>query len=152
MKSGRMNFLKKEWRRELNIFKNEPLKLALSFGIGVFIGFTPTVGFQTILCYLISKIFKISFIASFIGSSIPTGIPWLIPFLYYGCYRVGEFLTGIYPHFTISDFRGIGSFVSLSIINFGKPLIAGCLFCGVIGGYLSFFVVYRMLLKRNENK
>jgi len=60
-----LKFLKEQWREELHILRNEPFKLSLSFATGVFIGFIPTVGFQTILCFIVSKVFKMSFIASF---------------------------------------------------------------------------------------
>lgn len=152
IKFFKLEFFKNEWRKELSILKHNPFKLAISFSTGIFIGFTPTVGFQTILCFLVSKVFKISFIAALIGASIPTGIPWLIPFLYYGCYKVGEFIFPSYRNFTLSDFKGIKNFISVSIMNFGKPLIAGSLICGVIGSVLSFFIVYFLVLKFKKNE
>ncbi|MCM8804696.1 MAG: DUF2062 domain-containing protein [Candidatus Omnitrophica bacterium] len=53
MKKINLKFLKNEWRKELYILRTHPLKISLSFATGIFIGFTPTIGFQTILCYLI---------------------------------------------------------------------------------------------------
>ncbi|MEM2990241.1 MAG: hypothetical protein QXQ02_03550, partial [Halobacteria archaeon] len=60
-------------------------------------------------CYLISRLIRGSFIIMFIGSSIPTGIPYFIPFTYYGCYRVGLFITKTHPVFTLSEFRELKS-------------------------------------------
>ncbi len=150
MKKIDIKFLRNEWRRELKILKEYPLKISISFATGVFIGFTPTIGFQTILCYLISKLTGGSFIIMFIGSSIPTGIPYLIPFTYYGCYKVGLFITKMRPEFTLSDFKELKSFLSWIIIDIGKPLIYGCLICGLVGWIISFLLVYFILRFKNE--
>ncbi len=154
MKIINLKFLKEQWREELHILRNEPFKLSISFATGVFIGFTPTVGFQTILCFIISRIFKISFIASLVGASIPTGIPWLIPFLYYGCYKVGKFFVSVNLNFTMGDFKGIKNFIPVGIIKFGKPVIIGSFICAFLGGIVSFLIVYFVTLriKRNEIK
>ena len=78
LKKG-LRFLRREWQNELKNFRGTNSDLALAFSVGVFIGFTPTIGFQTILCYLFSRVFNKSFLAAFIGGSTVTGIPWLIP-------------------------------------------------------------------------
>lgn len=149
-----ISYLRKEWQKELNILKNQPFRLALSLSIGVFIGFTPTIGFQTILCYLFSRLFNLSFIGTFIGGSIPTGIPYQIPFTYYLCYKVGTILLKTKTNFSIHDFKNMKSFVYYSIINFGKPLVAGCFFCAFWGGILTFLISYFLIskLKNEKNK
>ena len=152
MKKISFKFLKNEWNKELKILKLYPLKVSISFATGIFIGFTPTIGFQTILCFIISKLIKGSFIIMFIGSSIPTGIPYFIPFTYYGCYKVGLLITKTKPEFTLLHFKQLKSFLSLIIIDIGKPLIYGCLLCGIIGGIISFFIMFIILkLKHGKN-
>ncbi|PIV64417.1 MAG: hypothetical protein COZ37_01935 [bacterium (Candidatus Ratteibacteria) CG_4_10_14_3_um_filter_41_18] len=64
----------------------------MTFAIGVIIGFSPTIGFQTLLCLLCAKLFRKNFLALFAGSSVPTGIPWVIPFVYFFCYRLGNLI------------------------------------------------------------
>ncbi|MCS7179748.1 MAG: DUF2062 domain-containing protein [bacterium] len=145
-------YLKKEWRKEINIFKNQPFRLALSLSLGVFIGFTPTIGFQTILCYLVSQLLDLSFIGTFTGSSIPTGIPYLIPFTYYFCYKVGTFLLKIKTNFSIHDFKNMKSFLFYSLINIGKPLIVGCFFCAFIGAILTFLLSFFLINRFKKNK
>ncbi|MGC9031667.1 MAG: DUF2062 domain-containing protein [Minisyncoccia bacterium] len=150
MKKINLKFLRCEWQKELKILKDYPLKIAISFATGIFIGFTPTIGFQTILCYLISRLIGGSFIIMFIGGSIPTGIPYLIPFTYYGCYKVGLLITKTHPVFKLSDFKEFKSFLSWVIIDIGKPLIYGCLVCGTIGWIVSFFIIYSILKFKNK--
>jgi len=152
LKKISFKFLKNEWDKELKILKLYPLKVSISFATGIFIGFTPTIGFQTILCFIISKLIKGSFIIMFIGSSIPTGIPYLIPFTYYGCYKVGLLITKTKSEFTLLHFKQLKSFLSWIIIDIGKPLIYGCLLCGIIGGIISFFIMFIILkLKHGKN-
>lgn len=152
MKKISFKFLKNEWDKELKILKLYPLKVSISFATGIFIGFTPTIGFQTILCFIISKLIKGSFIIMFIGSLIPTGIPYLIPFTYYGCYKVGLLITKTKSEFTLLHFKQLKSFLSWIIIDIGKPLIYRCLLCGIIGGIISFFIMFIILkLKHGKN-
>jgi len=152
LKKISFKFLKNEWDKELKILKLYPLKVSISFATGIFIGFTPTIGFQTILCFIISKLIKGSFIIMFIGSLIPTGIPYLIPFTYYGCYKVGLLITKTKSEFTLLHFKQLKSFLSWIIIDIGKPLIYRCLLCGIIGGIISFFIMFIILkLKHGKN-
>lgn len=146
------SYLKNEWRKELKIMKNQSFRLVSSLSVGVFIGFTPTIGFQTLICYLFSKLFNLSFIALFIGSSIPTGIPYQIPFTYYLCYKVGCILLKTKINFTIHDFKNMKSFIYYSIINVGKPLIVGCFFNAFWGGILTFLIAYILILKFKNGK
>ncbi|MCM8767447.1 MAG: DUF2062 domain-containing protein [Candidatus Omnitrophica bacterium] len=146
------SYLKKEWNRELNILKDRPLNIAMSLSTGIFIGFTPTIGFQTILCYLFSKLLNLSFILTFIGSSIPTGIPYLIPFTYFFCYKIGTILLKTKMNLSINDFKNLKDFFYYSIIKIGKPLVVGCFFCAFLGWILTFLISYVLLFKRFKNE
>ncbi|MFN4227972.1 MAG: DUF2062 domain-containing protein [Candidatus Ratteibacteria bacterium] len=140
-------YLKKEWNREQNILKDRPLNIAMSLSTGIFIDFTPTIGFQTILCYLFSKLFNLSFIVTFIGSSIPTGIPYQIPFTYYLCYKIGTILLRTKMDFSINDFKTIKNFLYYSVIKIGRPLIIGCFFCAFWSAILTFLITYILLIR-----
>ncbi len=65
-----------------------------SFGLGVFIGFTPTVGIQTILCFVLARLLRKNFLAVFAGAFLPAGTPLQIAFLYLTSYKAGCFLLG----------------------------------------------------------
>jgi len=145
----RMN-LKILWREEIKKIKKSPNNVAISLAIGFFIGFTPTIGFQTILCFLFAKLFKKNFIITFIGSSIPTGIPYLIPFVYYGCYKIGSYILGWEGNIKIEKFT-TKKMLFWELINFGKPLIVGCLLCGIISGLVVYFLTYFLMRKNEKN-
>ena len=132
-------WLFKEWWKELRCIKGPPKETSISLAIGVFIGFTPTIGFQTILCYGIARLLKKSFFISFIGSSLVTGIPLLIPGVYYFEYRVGCHLLKIppFPRFHTANL----SF----LFSLGKPILLGSLVSAVIGGIFSYVITYAIL-------
>ncbi len=130
-----------EWWKELKYLKGTPSEVALSYAIGVFIGFTPTIGFQTALCYAVARLFNKSFIILFLGSSTATGIPWLIPPVYYFEYWLGckilkvPFLLSHFPHSVNFSF----------LISLGKPLLIGSIVPAITGGLVSYFIVFIIL-------
>lgn len=150
------NALKKLWNREMLLLRKGSSELAISMGVGVFIGFSPLLGFHTILCLLFAKISRKSFIGAFIGSSLPTGIPWLIPGVYFISYRLGLILLGMPYNFGFFEkFKHINLDKALVLIrNFGKPLLTGCTVMGLFWGTITFFIVKyvetRIHNKRNE--
>jgi len=132
-----------EWLKELKLIKGNPGTLSFSLALGIFIGFTPTIGFQTLLCYGVTKLLKKSFLVSVAGSSLVTGIPVLIPAVYYGEYRLGARLLRIYPLHSLGHFTHPINFSFL--ISLGKPLLVGSILLAVTGGLLSYIVAFALL-------
>jgi len=132
-----------EWGKELKHIKGSPGTLSLSLALGIFIGFTPTIGFQTLLCYGATKLLKKSFLISVAGSSLVTGIPVLIPAVYYGEYRLGARLLRIYPFHSLSHFTHPINFSFL--ISLGRPLLVGSLLLAIMGGVLSYIIAFALL-------
>jgi len=132
-----------EWGRELRHIKGNPGTLSLSFALGIFIGFTPTIGFQTLLCYGVTRLLKKSFLISVAGSSLVTGIPVLIPAVYYGEYRLGARLLRIYPFHSSGHFTHPINFSFL--ISLGRPLLVGSILLAITGGLLSYVITFVLL-------
>jgi len=131
-----------EWQKELRGIKGSSTEssLSFSFALGVFIGFTPTIGFQTALCYSFARLLKKSFLVSLLGSFLVTGIiPLSIPVVYYLGYRVGCNILNVCP---LSQFPNSVNFHFL--FSLGKPLIIGSLLlelqgaCVLISLYLRY--------------
>ncbi len=142
--------------------KGDPSNIALGAFIGIFFGFSPFVGLQTILVFAtigLLRIFKVS-------ASLPVGyaLTWvsnpftMIP-LYFAQYKLGVFiLSG-----TAITIAGFEKFInSITLENFfGKfftfgakiaiPLIIGFLISGIIAASLTFLLSYK-LLKRKQRK
>ena len=133
----------KRWGKDLFNLKGSPHNLALAFAIGIIIGFSPTIGFQTILCLLFAKLFHKNFLAMFAGSSVPTGIPWFIPFVYFSCYRLGNLLLGQKSIFSLSRFHHH----AISLLSLGKPLLLGCTVAGITTAFFAYFISLTIIKK-----
>lgn len=134
------NWLIGEWWKELRCIKGHPKEVSSSLALGVVIGFTPTIGFQTALCYGIARLFKKSFLISFGGSCLVTGIPIIIPVVYYGEYQLGCRILKISPliHFIHPlHFR--------FLLSLGKPILVGSIVSAVIGGLFSYIITFIIL-------
>jgi len=145
-------WIRSQWQHELAQFKGNNRDLALSLSAGVFIGFTPTVGFQTVLDYIFSKIFKKSFLLTYLGSSIVTGIPPLIPLVYLFSYKVGEvFLGEINKGTPQAQSIPIPSVLSWKLVPmYGKPLLIGSFIMAVIGSIITFALTFLILNKTRK--
>ena len=64
--------------------------LARGIAVGLFVGFTPTVGIQTLLMLGASLTFRANFIAAFIVSNVSN--PFTLAPLYYGFNQLGDWL------------------------------------------------------------
>ncbi len=146
LKKG-LQVMRREWQRELTTFQGKSRDLALALAVGVFIGFTPTIGFQTILCYLFARTFNKSFLGAFLGGSLVTGIPWLIPFVYFLCYNFGVYLLGspVYGRITIDILRTLSA--GQIVILLGKPLLVGSFSLALLGGLLTYPISYLLIKK-----
>ena len=147
--------LKKVYKTEKNRIlkdihweKEDPKVFSQSVAAGVFIGFTPTVGLQTIICYIWSRMFKKNFFATFLGTFIPSGTPIQIPFTYFLCYKVGQYLLGN-TDFTVPGFKSIGNIYEAGKAIL-KPLWLGSIFIGILTGVIMYFVVLVILQKKSK--
>jgi len=122
----------------------DPFKIAFGFGVGVFIGFLPFYGFQTILsiiaAYLIPKVNKASLILA-----TQLFLPPVIPFVISINYIAGSLLLhGRISFAAISD-------VSDAMLYF-IPVLVGSIPCGIIAGVLSYFLIYGILKKTKKKR
>ena len=131
-------FLRREWQKEIQNSRVGNKDLALSVAVGVFIGFTPTIGFQTILCYLFARTFNKSFMAAFIGSCFPAGTPWQIPLVYFLGYKFGVLMLGreAFGNVSLSYLKLLSG--KQIIVLLGKPLLLGSFSLAVLGGLVSY--------------
>lgn len=105
--------------------KGEPEAIARGVAIGLFIGLTPTVGFQTALmlaaCLLLAGNFPMAFAASFISNPFTTA-----PF-YWGFHELGETVLLALPMTSLRPdawfLQGAGDELVFTVI--GSLLIAG---------------------------
>ncbi len=141
---------------------DHPHRLALGVGLGIFIGFTPTVGFQTAI-YLAA--------AWLLGANKVVGLPvvWIsnpatfVP-IYYSCYLLGCQLTRyesvnrkwfaeLVPE-ADDSLRDKLAFLGNKFADVAVPLWIGCLLVGVALGtaayFLTFTAIKRYRLRRHR--
>ena len=112
-----------------------PIKLGLAIAMGVFIGVTPTYGFQTALAILLAFILRLNKPAAILGTMI--AIPWLYPIWIYCDFTIGNWLVG--NHSTIEFPPPISIDFIYSIFY---KLAIGSIFFGIAIGSLFFTVAY----------
>lgn len=64
-----------------------PWRIALALAIGVFISFTPFLGFQTLLALLVATVCRLNKAAVVVGAWL--NLPWFMPLVYAGALWVG---------------------------------------------------------------
>lgn len=87
--------LAKLWYKLVTL-KSSPRKIALGFALGIFLSFTPTLGFQTALALGLATLLRVNPISAAAGvylTNIFTAWP-----LYALCYNVGSWVAGVEPH------------------------------------------------------
>ena len=79
--------------RRLLALDDPPERTALAFSIGVFVAFSPFLGFHTILATSIALIFRFNKLAIYSGTFINNPLLTLVPIII-ASYAVGAFLLG----------------------------------------------------------
>lgn len=145
-------FLKKTYERLLKI-RGEPKQIALGFAMGLFVGMTPTIGFQILIAIFFAALFKWNKISAAIGVWITN--PITAPFIYSVNYFVGAKIYGIKKNYSFADDLSVST-ISAMFQKTSKilyALIIGGIVLGlplaVAGYYFSFNAVrkYREDLK-----
>jgi uncharacterized protein len=135
-----MNFLRRSslyiYYRFLRL-KGSREEIARGLAIGVFMGFTPTLGIQTISAIFVAAIFKGNKFLAALGAGITN--PLTIPFFYAGTYKIGSAVLGnpldfsFLSHPTFQDFWSIGNDLFLA-------LWVGGLIVGIPSGIVFYFL------------
>lgn len=140
-----MKYLRDRLRAIMQL-DDPPQKLALAFGLGVFIAFTPTIGLHLLSCLLIVWLLRLSKIVVITASFLMN--PWTVVPLYGFCLWFGLLITGadIEPPqiaWNELDLRDL-----LTVIKpYLWPFAAGTLVVGAAGGILSYFGFYWLVVR-----
>jgi len=131
--------------------------IALGVALGVFIGLTPTVGFQMVLVLLIGTLIHANRIIAVILCWISNPVTFLP--MYYGYYCLGTRLigeeTGTFEKFS-QLFKGgedQGFFATLAVVmnNFGVPLWTGSLLVALVVS-IPTYPLTKIMLNRHRAK
>ncbi len=138
------------WRERLKAFyfrvrslQGDPHYVAMGMAVGVFVAFTPTIPFHTVLTIALAFLFRGSKPAALIGSWLNN--PLTFPAFYYGSYKLGVFMLGrdIHMHIrydSIKELMALGWDVALA-------MIAGGVLLGVLPAVGAYFLTYHLFLR-----
>ncbi len=128
-----------------------PGRIAAAFAFGVFLGFSPLIGLQTILGIGLAFILRLSRVAVILGTWV--NLPWIVPIYYVFATEAGARLLG---HTGAAGLAGkLGTFVSEASLSFKmlsdlvtllRPVVWPFVLGTTVGGLLLAFVAYFVML------
>jgi len=141
------------WRRwgmvrqvKLNLLRfirlsGTPDEIAKGFALGIFIGMSPTFGFQMLLAVCAAFVLRENKLAAIIGVWITN--PVTAPFIYAAEYEFGRRLLQLEPLSFNIDF----TFDALTALSWEilLPLLVGSLVFGILSTAISYALVLRMI-------
>lgn len=129
--------------------RGTPREIALGFALGIFLGFSPTMGVQMILAAFAASLFKWSKIAAMVGVQLTN--PVTAPLIYGFTYVVGAHFLGMENAFQLPEHLSMETLIHLTR---KAPAIFGAMTLGwiIVGlplGFISYFPAY-WLVKRYQ--
>ncbi|MBW1892165.1 MAG: DUF2062 domain-containing protein [Deltaproteobacteria bacterium] len=121
-------FLLRAYRRFLKI-RGNPHEIALGFALGLFVGMTPFMGFQTPIAVFFAAIFQWNKISSAAGVWISN--PVTAPVLYGITYFVGAKMTGLTPS---CNPAGSPEITVINLLQSTPEILMAMIFGGIIIG------------------
>lgn len=138
--------------RVLMHVEDSPQRIALAFGVGVFIAFFPLLGVHTALALLIGVSFRLSRVALLTGAWINN--PWTLGPLYMTGTLLGCLLFGVPPQGLARidwSLRGAAFYTALRVTlePYLWPFLVGNLLAGLLAGSLAYLLL-RLALERRR--
>ena len=132
--------------------QDTPHRIALAFGLGVFIAFSPLLGIHTGLALGLAFVFRLSRVAILAGAW--TNNPWTVAPMFMAGTAVGCELLGVSAETLQSidwSLHGRAFYAALweGLRPLVLPFIVGNTVLGVVGGTLSYLLL-RSLLERRQ--
>ena len=135
--------------------RGKPKAIAIGLAMGVFAGFFPFLGLQTVVGVCLAAIFKGSKVAAAAATWVSNPLTYVPIFLFN--YKVGKLLLGIEESRAIVplDFTSLDAFRELGY-SFGITLLTGCFVVGAIAASLTYFyslnIIARLRIQRRRRR
>jgi uncharacterized protein (DUF2062 family) len=134
-----------------------PERIALAFAIGVFFGFSPFLGLQTLAGISLAFCFRLSRVAVLLGTWV--NLPWIVPLYYAAVTELGARMLGQTPPSRMADEVGLAvrqfslstdamTRVVLSLRPMFWPFFTGSLLGAVFLGTVAYWVIVSVLRAR----
>ena len=107
-----------------------PWRVALALAVGVFISFTPFLGFQTLLALLVGAVARLN--AAVVVTGTWLNLPWFMPFVYASALKLGAVL--------LPDLHGLG--------GWSLALLIGTTLLGLAAAAVTYVVAFGVMRRR----
>jgi len=133
----------------LKLFRinDSPQRIAIGFGLGVFVGVMPAMGPVLALC--LAFIFKVNRAGALLGSVITN--TWLSVVIFAISVKLGSLLTGTNSadviaawHAVIKDFRW-AKLAELAVSNLIMPVVLGYILISAVAGLITYLAAFLIL-------
>ena len=136
--------------RQVIGIKDSPRKIALSFGIGVFLGMSPLLGLHTILGIVLAWGLRLNKFVTIVGVYVTN--PWTIVPIYTFATWLGARLLGMDHILPEIDWHNIGIPELIRDLEpILPPFIVGTIFLGLTGGLLGYVIIYYAVIKQRNS-
>jgi uncharacterized protein (DUF2062 family) len=130
----------KQFIKRCKRLEGDPHHIGLGMGIGIFVSFTPTLPFHTLIAVTIAILLRGNKIAAAIGVWFSN--PFTIPFFYLGTYKVGTMLFDNSKPFdtkyeSIKDLLGLGWDATIA-------MMAGGIILGIPFSIAAYFITRKI--------
>lgn len=130
-----------------------PYRIAAGLACGVFVSFTPFIGFHVILAIVIAYIIRANMFASVVGTIV--GNPWTFPFIWAVIYNVGARFQG---HDQVSKFSEMidGDKLLTHPVDALEPVLFPMIHGGILVGlpvaWVSYFIFKYFIISYREKR
>ncbi len=137
--------------KELLNLNDSPKKIALAFSVGVFIAFSPILGFHTLMVVLVAWLFRLNPLALIIGAFVNN--PWTFTPLYGGCLWFGVYLYGgasVFPQVSWQNLTFLAFIENLK--PYIGPFFLGTILMGIFFAVISYFMTYYFIRQFRKSR
>ncbi len=141
----------KRWAEALFRIEESPHRIALAFGVGVWIAFCPAFGIHTVMALAIAYRFRLSRAALLLGAYLNN--PWTVAPMYMAGTALGCLLLGVPTHAVSSvdwNLEGVAFYRALGdeVRPFLMPFVIGNTLLGIISGMAAYVAVRTAVERR----
>ena len=131
--------------------RGNPREIALGFALGIFIGMTPTMGFQIVLAVFFAALLKWNKISATIAVFITN--PFTAPFIYGSTYLVGAKVLGLQKVFKFPEQMSFEAAVEMlkSTPGIFGALTVGSVLIGLPLAIMAYFSSYLLIINTRKN-
>ncbi len=130
---------------------DSPERTAVAFAIGVCLGFSPFLGFQTILGIAVAYLLRLSRVAVLLGTWV--NLPWIVPLYYALVTELGSRLLGVEPPSRLGaevraavSHAGFGLAAPGQLVTLFRPLLWPFVVGSTLGGMVLGVIAHRVML------